>query len=627
MIQETSNMILHPGNGSTTVGYPVPFRFDEPGWLRVTLRPQDGTEGGQETPLEPGTGYTVEMADGGWRLFTAEPVGADMQIRIRRRTPRTQRLHPAEGTPLAPEDVERALDRVAMAVQDLSPDAGVSTLALTFPAGVPLEPGGTTLPPHQPAATGTDRRGTVLSFHPVPDPGESAPEDAPAGGVGYTPVEPLLEEIAGLAEGEYLIDRWSQADVEILNTMAALEGLVASYRYDIAMAVVNGRNGTTFGYKGASTVTAPGSLTIQHGRVGEGQEMEEEVAAHVRSPHSTVIGHGAYAQGGDNVEFSTDSLVIGAGSGARQEPDVNLYLGVVGSYALVYGYNNISIGSHTINGRANADDAGDQFETDWTGHAASAVLGAGSLSHGRDNVILGSQVVVHGRQNCAFGHGAVAHGYSTLALGAGATAKVPYESHRPPPVGTLPYATALAVGRGAEARTWETVAAGTRAEATTAPQTVALGTDAVAGAEGCVALGNAAEARAVCSTALSHGVVEAGAWCAGGFGYRSRLTLPKSVEIISRGLGEDTPPGLPVAPGARVFLHPHHGLSLGHAETALPPGTTTKERGAEPQDTTADRCGTLADGMLTIHRDGGTLRIHVNAGGVIRTASLAADLP
>jgi hypothetical protein len=617
MIQETSNMTVQTGNGSTTEAYPIPFRFDEPGWLRVTLRRRSAPADGEETRLEPGTGYTVDMVDGHARLFTTEPVGADMQIRIRRRTPRTQRLHPLPATPLAPEDVERALDRVAMAVQDLRTDGGISTRSMTFPASEVVESGGVTLRPHQATGGEPDRRGTVITFFPENPPGAPAPENEPPGGLTYTPTDALLESIREQAEGDYLIDLWGTAEYTIEGAVSWLTARADAYRFSIQYMIANQRHGTTFGYKGRSAYTAPASLTIQHGSVGE-FEMTEP---HAQSFRSTVIGHGAHTDQGDDDENTRDMLVIGAESRALRNPDQHHSLAVAGSSALIYGYNNVALGSQGITGRADAQDALFQDHMDWTGHIYSTVVGTANFCHGRENVILGAQAVVHGKRNCAFGHQSVANGYGMLALGADATAQVPYAEHRPSLESPPPDAAALAVGHGAHALSWETVAAGASAEAATAPQTVAVGAGAVAGEEGCVALGHGAAAQAGWSTMFSNGMAENGAWAASGFGYRSRLTLEGSVEVIARGQGDDTPPGRQVPPGARAFLHPHHGLSLSHAATALPPAATAAGRGTEPQAITAEHCGTLAPGMLAFHCDGDTLRIHLCDGPVIRTAS------
>lgn len=618
MIHETANMIIHPGNGSTMEAYPIPFRSDEPGWLRVTLRRQDAPADGEETPLHAGTGYTVEMADGKARLYTTEPVGADMRLRIRRRTPRTQRLNPLPGTPLAPEDVERALDRATMALQDKGGDGGLSVRTLAFPASEVMEGGGFTLLPHQGAAGVADRRGTVVTFFPEEYPEAPAPEDEPPGGLGYTPTDQLLEAIREEAEGKYMMDEWWQADYQIVHGVAWLEERVEAYRFAISNIIVNGREGTTFGYKGHNVFTAPASLTIQHGSVGAHETTEPPA----RSFRSTVIGHGAHAEEGTDEGLAGDALVIGTGCGALNASNLSLSLTAVGASALIYGYYNVSVGAGSATGVSLQEGEEYRYASDWTGHALSAVVGAGSFSHGAKNAGLGADTVVHGRTNCAFGHGAVANGHGTLAMGADATAQVPYDEHRPSMGDTPPDAAALAVGHGAEARSWETLAAGAAAQATAAPQTVAVGAGAVAAAEGCVAVGHGAAATAEWSTMFSNGVAEPGADAAGGFGYGSRLTLPGSVEMIARGQGDGTPPGQPVAPGARVFLHPHHGLSLSHAVTALPPAAPYgTERGKEPQDITAEHCGTLADGMLTFHCDGDTLRIHLRDGGVIRTAS------
>jgi hypothetical protein len=616
MIHESSNMTVLPGNGSTTAPYPIPFRFDAPDWLRVTLLPQ-GTSTVEEVPLEPGTGYTVEMAGGPARLFTTDPVEPDVQIRIRRRTPRTQRLHPLPGGTLAAEDVERALDRLTMGLQDLRADGGLSTRSLTFPASEAVEDGEITLLPHQSADGGPDRRGTVLGFSPQEYTGAPpTPEHAHPGELAYLPTDTLLEALSNSANSEYNIDQWGTGEYYANAAISWLEERAAAHHFSISTIIVNGQNGTTFGYKGNGSLSADDSLTIQHGSVGR----NETTSPNALSFRSTVIGEAAYAAGPVVGEESRDALVIGVASSALTTPNQHQDLTVVGSYALIYGYSNVALGSGGSTGGADAQDPDYEDTVDWTGHTFSVAVGAGTFNHGRENVILGSQSVTHGKRNCAFGHLAVANGYGMLALGASAVAQVPYADHPPD-------AAALAVGHGAQAWSWRTVAAGTGAVAVAAPETVAVGTDAAAVGAGSVALGHRAEAQARWSTVFTNGVAETGAWAASGFGYGSRLTLPESVEIIARGQGDSTPLGQPVAPGARAFLHPHHGLSLSHAVTALPPAATSEDRGHEPQDITTGHHGTLAPGMLTFHCDGSTLRIHLADGATIRTASVTVGPP
>ncbi len=145
-IENTSNTMIYGGNGSTADGYPILFRFDAPAWLLV----QRVSAGGVESLLDEAA-YTLhgEGRLGMARLHTEEPVPPTEQLVIRRRTPAFQTLSLIPNAPLPAKDLEEALDRVVMAVQDRDGSPGTAfSKSLAFPA---MEPEGhrTTLPlPH-----------------------------------------------------------------------------------------------------------------------------------------------------------------------------------------------------------------------------------------------------------------------------------------------------------------------------------------------------------------------------------------------------------------------------------------------------------------------------------------------
>lgn len=607
-------MIFHPGNGSTVEPYPIPFRFDSPAWLTVTVRRQDAPEGSEETPLSPGTDYLVEMAaSGGSRMVTTLPLAADMEIRIRRRTPRTQHLDPAPHTLLPPGDVEQALDRLAMAIQDRSrgADAGIPTRALTFPSNEVVAGGGhTLLPPRASTPGGRDRRGTVISFLPHPLTGETVAEGAPPPGtLAYTATAPLLEELRVSTANYYDGNERSTAQMVIDEMEAGLEAKANDYRTSIRDIIVNHAEGTTFGYRVEDIPTAKKSLTIQPPT----EDVSSGFGPRAQSYRSTIIGHEAFTSGDGEEGEGGDALVIGSHSNAQRASDRNLSLTTVGGGSGIFGYDNTSVGPGCVIGNPTPIDPVYLLDDHYVGFGYSAAVGPGAQSHGQKCVMAGAYTITHGKGNGAMGPRAKANGNGTLALGSHARAEVPYDEV-PPGVLPTPPAAALAVGHEAETRWWETLAAGAGAKTTLSPQAVAVGVGAAAMAEGAVAIGTGATTSGKWSTVFTHGVVEDGAWAASGFGYRARASLPQAVEIISRGLAEE------MHPGARAFLHPQHGLCLSYADTVLPPAATPSAYGSEAQDITGSHHGSLAAGMLSFHCDGEHLRIHVSDGTAVRTA-------
>jgi hypothetical protein len=129
-IESAVNSVGYSGNNSDSTPYPITFRFDDPAWLSVIQVDDDDVT----TILEDGVDYSVEV--GG--ILTTLAVPATSTLSISRYTPASQSLDLIPNAPLPAEDVEAALDRVTMALQDR--DAGKGNpffKALTFPRSEP----------------------------------------------------------------------------------------------------------------------------------------------------------------------------------------------------------------------------------------------------------------------------------------------------------------------------------------------------------------------------------------------------------------------------------------------------------------------------------------------------------
>jgi len=604
MINSTANMVVHAGNGSTVEAYAIPFRFDEPGWLEVTLLGQGEEDDAEETRLTAGTDYVVERRGGVDGLLTLLPVAAGMRLRIRRMTPRTQRLDLDAGTPFPAEDLERALDRLAMGVQDLGGGDGMPRKVMTLPASEGAD-GSPTLLVHRAAeAGGVDRRGTVLSFHP-----EVPGEMPPAGSLAYTGLAGLTEELRGQVDSAYTSNHKDAVEGAIKGLITELKAKRQEYADKLLEIVINDNHGTNLANAPADMLSADYSLTIRN----DSGTSPEDVGA--TEYCATVIGDGARAQGSMIVGETAPghTVLIGSGAQALYGSDHNFEDTALGAGAVMYGYNNVSLGNGTETGNSAPRDMTYALLRNFTG-TDTTVVGAGGFTHGQEQSVLGV-AVAQGRKSSAFGCEAAANGYAVLAAGAGARAEVPYPGDSDDDV-----SPALALGSGAESRWEETVAAGAAARTVEAQQAVALGAGAAAAAVGSLAVGAGATAGGMWSAAFSNGTVEAGAWAAQVFGYRAKLSLARGVEIACKGRGTETPAGEPVIPGARILLHPLDGVCLSLADTVLPPAATAATPGSEPQDATTTHHGTLAAGMLTFHCAGDKLVFHVSDGSAIRTA-------
>ena len=120
MITNTASTITHDRAMPPEGPYDIPFRFDAPSWLAVTLLPPISTEGGEDDasspiPLEHGLDYRLSagVVAGRTHLHALLPVPEGHRLQIQRATPAVQHLDLIPAAPLAVKDLERSLDRIA----------------------------------------------------------------------------------------------------------------------------------------------------------------------------------------------------------------------------------------------------------------------------------------------------------------------------------------------------------------------------------------------------------------------------------------------------------------------------------------------------------------------------------
>jgi hypothetical protein len=139
-LSTTSNRIVYAGNGST-VDFSFPYYYMDKDHVRVVLVLADGTE---EVKSET-TDYTLTdpSESGGTVSMLAAPAAGE-KLSIFREVPLTQEFEPVEGGPLPAAELERAIDKAVMVMQQLQdlvgrsltlgPSTGISGLRLPTPA-------------------------------------------------------------------------------------------------------------------------------------------------------------------------------------------------------------------------------------------------------------------------------------------------------------------------------------------------------------------------------------------------------------------------------------------------------------------------------------------------------------
>ena len=122
MIQTSDSSRIYVGNNSTSVPYPVPFKFHFDEDLVVVVKDETGMEDAQLL----GTDYTVLGAgapDGG-SITTTWAVPATSHVSIARIVPMTQLTSYEEGDSFPAKSHEKALDKLTMEVQQLARGMG-----------------------------------------------------------------------------------------------------------------------------------------------------------------------------------------------------------------------------------------------------------------------------------------------------------------------------------------------------------------------------------------------------------------------------------------------------------------------------------------------------------------------
>ncbi len=121
MIDTTQNSATFPG-GTAETTFPIPFPFADAAHLRVVVRHADGNA----DRLTIGTDYAVVMREGGRGdlVLTGNGIGTGDHLVVTRSVPLTQDTRLPEFSPVSPQAVEQALDKLTMIAQQLDARLG-----------------------------------------------------------------------------------------------------------------------------------------------------------------------------------------------------------------------------------------------------------------------------------------------------------------------------------------------------------------------------------------------------------------------------------------------------------------------------------------------------------------------
>jgi len=161
-LDSEENRIIYVGNNSNATLYPITFRFDDNDWLNVTRTDADGTA----TVLTEGlstAGFgqfeVVEDSPDNFNIRSTVAVPVASTLTISRRTPAEQTLILIQNSPIPAKDLEAALDRLIMALQDRTfSGSNPFSSALLFP--VDEDPDNLTILPSAAA-----RKGKYIFFN------------------------------------------------------------------------------------------------------------------------------------------------------------------------------------------------------------------------------------------------------------------------------------------------------------------------------------------------------------------------------------------------------------------------------------------------------------------------------
>ncbi|WAC18933.1 hypothetical protein OVA24_17005 [Luteolibacter sp. SL250] len=565
-------------------GVAVPFRFDEPRWLKVEFLAADGgvvltldhDPDGTEVAQQEGSFIVRYPEEGGEalppRVVTLPALPEGRRLRISRVTPLEQPLELAPNAPLPARALERALDRLTMALQDQQAENGTMVRSvLTFPPG---EPAGfrTQLP------TASGRAGKLLGFHRVT--GEM--ELVTTTGIAVNAANAQLQDLRSQVEALHL-----QAAAGFQNAAEA-EADDFFYRH--------GNDGLKFGEIGNTDLMddpdhTPGaeSMTIQPGtdtpmhRAKGWRSIAIGYGTHAEAAHGVSIGSLSQTWGGSAVSLGHDAVARGSEAVA------------VGRSAYAELDGSVAVGPW----------ARTPVQTGVTGYQCVAV-GFMTEAGGAGGTAVGMEARATGGSSLAVGTGAVAAGDGQTSVGHGAGS----ESH--------PADRALSLGAFSRAKAAESCAVGIRCTAEGAGGT-AVGVDAgahgarstavgwytsVAAPDGC-AFGyqNMVAAEAARSTALGHGVT---------------LEVPDSVDVRA---GGESP---------RLFLSGRTGaVHLSYLLTDRTPAASANPWGEEPEPD--PELFHIPQRMLAFRVNSAKTHLYIDVaveepgGPVIRTVSLPFD--
>jgi len=198
-VQTTSVRTTLAGNGSATT-FPFPFHCADPATISVIYTDPSGAK----VTLSPSS-YSVTLneapADGGWVTYplSGSPIPTGSSLTISRTVPLTQDVEFTNQGGFYPSVLNGALDRLAMADQQLADEQG---RAIRFPAPEVVAP----LP------DATTRRNKILAFD---SGGNPIVYTVPAGGV---------------FQGDFSLSTVTPADGEVALTIAEQLGYVANVR-------------------------------------------------------------------------------------------------------------------------------------------------------------------------------------------------------------------------------------------------------------------------------------------------------------------------------------------------------------------------------------------------------------
>lgn len=568
MIETTVNSISHSGGGTS---FSIPFRFDRPDWLVVTLT-NTLTDTVCLLTLGAGGDYQLVTDDDGTRLVLQEPIPANHVLDIRRVTPPLQEFHLAPNKPIFSTDLETVLDRLAMALQDRDPTSVTEyTNTLLFPLDEPV--GFKTQLP-----SAIDRRGKIMGFKSSNGELELQTINSLADTVAQDAVDTiqLAAEMARSSATTAINTAYHHLfdDEEAFFYRHTNDGLVMGKVND-SEALVPGRDSLTIqSTRSLTTNIATGKEAIAIGK----NSKATAYGSIATGLDSKVTGHGSIAFGYKTLaaDFGS-SVAFGYGSETHSPGSVSLgYFALNPANTSQHG-SNVSLGSSTIaDGLGVVAIGNSSHAANWYSVAVGkgcAATAYGCTAGGVDSVALTSMSCAYGYQSRADGGSgggySTAAGYKNIATGNSATAigtgnispgdnSTSVGNRNNMGGGSAPDSTAVGTGNtalneGATAIGYVNIASGKGA--------TAIGWTCQALNDSATAVGQQAKAAGIASTAV---------------GYGATTNTNYSTEI--RAVDSSTAP----SNGSRIRLTgTTRGVALSYIQNTAAPGQTAVEWGTE----------------------------------------------